>query len=80
MVLSIVALFLSGVALGMNIWALSIAIKHLVWKDGKDTGNRKSPPGVQDQEVIRVGSRNDASKENRENLSKLLNSILKSHL
>ena len=39
MTLSIVALFLSGVALGMNVWALSIAMKHLMWKDGKDTGN-----------------------------------------
>ena len=80
MELSIVALFLSGVALGMNIWALSIAIKHLVWKDGKNAGNRKHPPGVRDQEVIRLASRNDASKENRENLSELLNSILKSQM
>lgn len=45
MVLSIVALFFSGVALGMNIWALSIAMKHLVWKNGKDTGNGGDDPG-----------------------------------
>lgn len=37
--LGIAALLLVGVALGMNIWALSIAMKHLVWKDSKDTGN-----------------------------------------
>lgn len=45
MALSIAALFFAGVSLGMNIWSLSIAMKHLAWKDGKDTGNRSDNSG-----------------------------------
>lgn len=45
MVLPIVALFFAGVSLGMNIWSLSIAMKHLAWKDSKGTGNRSDNSG-----------------------------------
>lgn len=45
MALSIAALFFAGVSLGMNIWSLSIAMKHLAWKDGKGTGNRSDNSG-----------------------------------
>ena len=45
MALSIAALFFAGVSLGMNIWALSIAMKHLAWKDSKGTGNRSDNSG-----------------------------------
>lgn len=43
--LALLSLFLCGVGIGMSVWALSIAMKHLVWKDrqnggsGDDSGN-----------------------------------------
>lgn len=45
LVLSLLSLFLCGVGIGMSVWALSIAMKHLVWKDSKDTGNSSDDPG-----------------------------------
>lgn len=37
--LALVSIFLCGVGLGMSIWSLAFALKRLVWKDGKDSGN-----------------------------------------
>ena len=39
LVLALLSLFLCGVGIGMSVWALSIAMKHLVWKDRQDASN-----------------------------------------
>ena len=36
--LALLSLFLCGVGIGLSVWALSIAMKHLVWKDRQNGG------------------------------------------
>jgi len=36
---SIAALLLGGIGIGMNIWALSFALKWLSWKKREDSAN-----------------------------------------
>lgn len=39
-ILAVIALFLAGISLGMNIWALVFALKGLPWDKRKDSSNR----------------------------------------